>query len=59
MAKYRCSVCGWVYDEREQGKAWGDVPDDYVCPVCDSKKAYFQPLPDEDGPKEDPAPPKV
>lgn len=33
MKKYRCSVCGYIYDEDEQGP----VPDDRLCPICGAK----------------------
>ena len=41
MAKYICSVCEYVHDEEKTGQTWGDLPDDWVCPVCDSPKNYF------------------
>lgn len=42
MARYRCEVCDYVYDEasgepREglpAGTPWADVPDDWCCPDC-------------------------
>ncbi|RDI50542.1 rubredoxin [Nocardia mexicana] len=42
MARYRCPVCDYVYDEaagapREgfpAGTAWSAVPDDWCCPDC-------------------------
>jgi len=41
MAKWECQVCGWVYDEEEQGKKFEDEPDDFVCPVCGATKDQF------------------
>ena len=41
MAKYICSVCEYVHDEEKTGQKWEDLPDDWVCPVCDSPKNYF------------------
>ncbi len=41
MAKYICSVCEYVYDEEKAGQKWNDLPDDWVCPVCESPKNYF------------------
>ncbi len=41
MAKYMCSVCEYVHDEKTTGQNWDDLPDDWVCPVCDSPKNYF------------------
>jgi glutamate synthase domain-containing protein 2 len=48
MAKYICSVCEYVHDEEKTGQKWGDLPDDWVCPVCDSPKSYFSKM-DEAG----------
>lgn len=31
MAKYKCSVCGFVYDEEAEGKPFGELE---KCPVC-------------------------
>jgi rubredoxin len=50
MAKYVCSVCGYVYDEAEgapdagiaPGTKWEDVPDDFVCPLCGVGKDMFE-----------------
>ncbi len=50
MAKYVCTVCGYVYDEAEgapdsniaPGTAWADVPDDFVCPLCGVGKDMFE-----------------
>ena len=49
MEKYVCDVCGWVYDESkgvpEQGIAPGtafeDLPEDFVCPLCQVGKELF------------------
>ena len=50
MAKYGCSVCGWIYDpelgDEESGIATGtpfeSLPDDWVCPVCGADKSNFK-----------------
>lgn len=52
MKKYRCTVCGYVYDEEKgvpnkgvaPGTKWEDLPDDFVCPVCGAKKEKFKEL---------------
>ena len=31
MAKYRCSVCGFIFDEEKEGRPFSDVKE---CPVC-------------------------
>ena len=41
MAKYRCTVCNYVYDEEIEGKKFSDLPDDWRCPVCNSPKTVF------------------
>ncbi|MBW2336111.1 MAG: rubredoxin, partial [Deltaproteobacteria bacterium] len=41
MAKYICSVCEYVHDEEKTGQKWADLPDDWVCPVCESPKSFF------------------
>jgi len=41
MARYECSVCGFIYDEEKQGKKWEELPDDWVCPVCGAAKCTF------------------
>ena len=32
--KYRCSMCGNIYDEEATGVKFEDLPDDWECPVC-------------------------
>ena len=50
MAKYVCTVCGFVYDEEAgypeggiaPGTKWEDVPADWVCPLCSAGKDQFE-----------------
>ncbi len=50
MAKWKCSVCGWIYDEQTgypgrdiaPGTAWSDVPESFRCPKCGAMKKYFR-----------------
>ena len=50
MAKYVCTVCGYIYDEAvgepdngiAAGTKWEDLPDDYVCPLCGVGKDMFE-----------------
>jgi len=50
VAKYKCMVCGYIYDESEgdpghnvsPGTSWGQVPEDWVCPVCGVDKDQFE-----------------
>ena len=49
MQKYVCDVCGYVYDPAvgdpdngiEPGTAFEDLPDDWVCPLCEVSKDMF------------------
>ena len=42
LTKYRCLVCGYIYDPQKgdpdngikPGTAFQDLPDDWVCPEC-------------------------
>lgn len=49
MQKYRCVVCGYIYDpalgDPDSGVAAGtpfeNLPDNWVCPVCGAEKSEF------------------
>jgi len=48
-AKYKCDVCGYIYDPEKgyldggiaPGTPFEDIPDDWVCPVCGADKSQF------------------
>jgi rubredoxin len=50
MNKYKCSVCGYVYDPVKgdpdggikPGTKFEDIPDGWVCPVCGASKDEFE-----------------
>ncbi len=50
MAKYGCTICGWIYDEEAGDEALGiapgtlfeDLPDDFECPDCGVGKDLFE-----------------
>ena len=42
MARYECTVCGYVYDEASEGSLWSSLPDSWSCPICGSPKSHFQ-----------------
>ncbi len=44
MAKYRCTVCNYIYDEDAEGVKFADLPHSYTCPVCGAPKSAFVPL---------------
>jgi len=49
-AKYRCIVCGYIYDPElgdpdggiKPGTPFEEIPDDWVCPVCGVAKSDFE-----------------
>lgn len=50
MAKYKCTVCGYIYDPAagdpdggiKAGTPFEQIPDDWVCPVCGASKDQFE-----------------
>lgn len=50
MAKYRCTVCNYVYDPEvgdpdggiKPGTPFEQLPDSWVCPVCGASKDQFE-----------------
>jgi rubredoxin len=50
LAKYQCTVCGYVYDPEQgdadgniaPGTAFEDLPEDWQCPVCGAPKSDFK-----------------
>jgi rubredoxin len=49
MSKYKCSVCGYVYDPElgdpesniPPGTPFEKLPDNWSCPVCGAAKEEF------------------
>ena len=47
--KWKCSSCGFVYDEAlgcpaqgiKPGTRWEDVPSDWYCPTCGTDKEDY------------------
>ena len=42
--KYRCTVCGHIYDEEKEGVKFADLPADWKCPTCKQPKDKFVPV---------------
>ena len=50
MAKYRCTVCGYIYDPQigdsdngiKPGTSFEALPDTWVCPECGVGKDMFE-----------------
>ncbi len=43
MAKYKCSVCGHIYDEEKEGRPFSELTE---CPVCKQPVSEFQKIED-------------
>jgi pyruvate oxidase len=41
MAKYRCTVCNYIFDEETEGVKFEDLPSNWRCPVCNSPLSTF------------------
>ena len=39
--KYKCEVCGFIYNEEVEGAKFQDLPDDWTCPLCGAEKDAF------------------
>jgi flavin reductase (DIM6/NTAB) family NADH-FMN oxidoreductase RutF/rubredoxin len=52
MAKYECTVCGYIYDPAQgdpdggikPGTPFEQIPDSWVCPMCGAAKSDFKKL---------------
>ena len=50
MKKYRCLLCGYIYDPVagdpdngiDPGTSFEDLPDDWTCPECGAGKDDFE-----------------
>ena len=50
LAKYKCQVCGWIYDPEvgdpdggiKPGTPFESLPEGWVCPVCGADKSQFE-----------------
>jgi glutamate synthase domain-containing protein 2/rubredoxin len=50
MAKYRCLICHYVYNEKTEGVFFDDLLPDWTCPVCGASRSEFERLPPEPEP---------
>lgn len=49
MEKYKCLLCGYIYDPAEgdpesgitPGTPFSELPESYLCPVCGAGKEEF------------------
>lgn len=43
LVRFRCSVCNFIYDEKNEGKKFAVLSDSWTCPVCGAPKSAFAP----------------
>ena len=41
--RYVCSICGYVYNEEQEGTPFAELPEAWTCPLCGAPKALFEP----------------
>lgn len=54
MRRWRCTVCGFIYDPTKgdpdggivPGTPFEEIPADWVCPVCGAAKGLFEEMSD-------------
>jgi rubredoxin len=59
--KLECKVCWFLYDPKTgseefdipPGIPFSELPDDWTCPRCNTPKAQFLVVPDDDAPNKD------
>ncbi len=44
MAKYKCKICGYIYDEEKEGKLFTELDDNWTCKACGAPKHLFEKL---------------
>jgi methylamine---glutamate N-methyltransferase subunit C len=47
MARYRCRICSYVYNEKIEGIFFDDLFPDWTCPVCGAAKSEFELMEEE------------
>lgn len=60
MSKYKCAICGFIYDEAKgipeagiaPGTRFNELPDNWVCPLCGSPKSEFELMAEDEAPSE-------
>ena len=40
--KYKCTACGYIYDDNVETVKFEDLPADWVCPLCGLGKDFFE-----------------
>ncbi|UCE36024.1 MAG: rubredoxin [Thermoplasmata archaeon] len=54
MTKYKCTICGWIYDPEaglpdqgiDPGTPFENISESFRCPECGAKKKWFEKIKD-------------
>ena len=44
--KYKCTVCGYIYDDKKEGVKFEELPETWTCPLCGVGKDLFEKIED-------------
>ena len=40
--KYKCLLCGYIYDDSKESVKFENLNNDWTCPICGASKSYFE-----------------
>ncbi|MEG1008558.1 MAG: rubredoxin [Clostridia bacterium] len=40
--KFKCTICGYIYDNENESIKFEELPDTWVCPLCGAPKSMFE-----------------
>ena len=45
--RYKCQICGYIYDDATERIPFAELPDSWKCPLCGASKSDFKPESEE------------
>ena len=45
--RYKCQICGYIYDDAAERIPFAELPDSWKCPLCGASKSDFKPESEE------------
>jgi len=42
--QYKCTICGYIYDDAKEKVPFSELPDTWKCPLCGAPKSAFEPV---------------
>lgn len=40
--KYKCTICGYIYNDELEDIKFEELPQTWVCPLCGAPKSMFE-----------------